>query len=371
MPSLGSTSSLSAGAWIRGPHRRPQHGRPQASHGSLKANPRHPAGLWTRAGLYPGCPPRHTSHTARPRDVHQLVGFYQKASHAESTWVNIDGWARRYTGFTQQHGFPAFPVTAIPLAMYMVNYCHHLGHTSRSLSGMQSSLKTYSTQNGHAWLTPDHERIIREVRKGLANHYHSVPLRKLPITSAIITKLRTTTMDLNNAEDRQLLVMCLVAHKCLLRGKELCALNRVDVQTTATGFSLYVHKSNSNKQGHREEVGYPTFEGSAASVMGQHLTQTQHIHHQALFVNLHTNERMTKAVFSTAIRAKLQRAGYPSGSYSAHSFRSGGAMDLFHNNCPPLYIKMHGRWKSDTFHIYIRDNPEARAALVAAAFQAC
>lgn len=89
----------------------------------------------------------------------------------------------------------------MPLAMYMVDYCHHQGHTSRSLSGIQGSLKTYSTQNGHAWLTRDHERIIREVRKRLASHDHSVPLRKLPITSAIITKLSLSTMDLRHADD--------------------------------------------------------------------------------------------------------------------------------------------------------------------------
>jgi integrase len=266
---------------------------------------------------------------------------------------------------------PTFPVTVIPFAMYMVNYCHVQGNTSRSLSGMQSSLKTYSTQNGHAWLSPDHKRIIREVRKGLANHDHSVPLRKLPITSAIITKLRLHTMDLSHADDHQLYVMCLVAHNGLLRGSELCKLNRKDVHRMATGFALHIHKSKANKGGPREVVVYPNFAGSAASVLDSHLAQTQHLKQKPLFINLQTRKRMTKAEFSTALRAKLHRAGYPAGSYSAHSFRAGGATDLFHNNCPPLYIKMHGRSKSDTFHIYIRDNPDARAAQLAHAFAAC
>ena len=308
-------------------------------------------------------------HTTR--DLQHLVGVYQKASRADCTWSNIAGWAKRFTGFAHEHKFPAFPVTVIPLAMYMVNYCHVQGHTSRSLSGMQSSLKTYSTQNGHAWLAPDHERVIREVRKGLANHDHSVPLRKLPITSTIITKLRMSSMDLSHAADHQLYVMCLVAHNGLLRGSELCKLNRNDVFRTATGFSVHVHKSKANKGGPREVVVYPNFEGSAASVLDKHLALTQHLKHKALFVNLQTHQRMAKKDFSNALRAKLQYAGYPAGSYSAHSFRAGGATDLFHNNCPPLYIKMHGRWKSDTFHIYIRDNPDARAAQLALAFKAC
>jgi hypothetical protein len=310
-----------------------------------------------------------TQHSTQ--DLQQLVSFYHKASRADTTWVNIDGTARRYTQFTDARYLPAFPVTAIPLAMFMVNYCHVQGHTSRSLSGIQSCLKTYSNQNGHAWLTPDHERIIREIRKGLANHDHSVPLRKLPITSAIVNKLRTHTMDLSRADDHQLHVMSLVAHNGLLRGSELCKLNRKDVYRTATGFAVHIHKSKANKGGPREVVVYPNFQGSAASVLDDHLSQTQHLGCKALFVNLQTRKRITKAEFSNALRAKLQRAGYPAGSYSAHSFRAGGATDLFHNNCPPLYIKMHGRWKSDTFQIYIRDNPDARAAQLALAFAAC
>jgi hypothetical protein len=54
----------------------------------------------------------------------------------------------------------------------------------------------------------------------------------------------------------------------------------------------------------------------------------------------------------------------------AHSFRSGGATDLFHNNCRPLYIKFQGRWKSDAYTIYIRDHPEKRSTEIAKAFTA-
>lgn len=272
----------------------------------LASRTTHKSILWTldtsRPLTQPPSTPTKAVSQSSTQDLQYLVCFYQNASRVESTWVYIDGTARRYTEFTDERSLPAFPVTAIPLAMFMVNYCHVHGHTSRSLSGIQSCLKTYNTQNGHAWLTTDHERIIREVRKGLANHDHSVPLRKLPITYAIINKLHTL-MDLRRPDDHQLLVMSLMAHNGLLRENELCLINREDVKRTATGFSVYIRKSKSNKQGHREEVFYPHFEGSAASVIDLHLTQTQHINHKALFVNNQTTRRMTKAVFSTAIVA--------------------------------------------------------------------
>lgn len=79
---------------------------------------------------------------------------------------------------------------------------------------------------------------------------------------------------------------------------------------------------------------------------------------------------MTKPSFHIIVRQRLAAAGYASESYSAHSFRSGGATELYHNNCRPLYIKFQGRWKSDAYIIYIRDHPDKRSEEVAKAFKA-
>ena len=54
--------------------------------------------------------------------------------------------------------------------------------------------------------------------------------------------------------------------------------------------------------------------------------------------------------------------------FAGHSYRSGGATDLWESNrCRPLTIKLHGRWKSDAYRLYIRDNPAKTAAEVAKA----
>eukprot|EP00952_Eustigmatos_sp_NYUAD-ZCMA_P011461 46538-Eustigmatos_ZCMA.PRE.1 len=48
--------------------------------------------------------------------------------------------------------------------------------------------------------------------------------------------------------------------------------------------------------------------------------------------------------------------------------RAGGATDLWVSGCRPETIKRHGRWRSDTFLIYICDNIDVRRAEVVAAF---
>ena len=67
-------------------------------------------------------------------------------------------------------------------------------------------------------------------------------------------------------------------------------------------------------------------------------------------------------------RTLLTRAGYPAMRYAGHSYRSGGATDLWDSNrCRPLTLKIHGRWKSDAYRLYIRDNPHKTAAEIAQA----
>ena len=42
--------------------------------------------------------------------------------------------------------------------------------------------------------------------------------------------------------------------------------------------------------------------------------------------------------------------------YSGHSFRAGGATDLFEGDAPPRVIQLAGRWKSDAYWLNVRDD---------------
>ena len=76
----------------------------------------------------------------------------------------------------------------------------------------------------------------------------------------------------------------------------------------------------------------------------------------------------SKYKFILRSRKLLQRSGFPAKQFAGHSFRSGGATDLWESQrCRPLTIKLHGRWKSDACRLYIRDNPRRTAQEVAQA----
>ena len=82
-----------------------------------------------------------------------------------------------------------------------------------------------------------------------------------------------------------------------------------------------------------------------------------------------THSKFTsKRAFVALARQLLTKAGFLAKDYAGHSYRSGGATDLWRSNrCRPFTIKLHGRWKSDAYHLYIRDNPRDTAAEVSAA----
>ena len=55
----------------------------------------------------------------------------------------------------------------------------------------------------------------------------------------------------------------------------------------------------------------------------------------------------------------LFKLGYERGDVSSHSLRAGGAMAMHLNGCSDLKIRKQGRWRSDTFLMYIHEQISA------------
>ncbi len=52
----------------------------------------------------------------------------------------------------------------------------------------------------------------------------------------------------------------------------------------------------------------------------------------------------------------LTGLGYEASHFSVHSYRAGGATDLFAAGLTLAEVMEHGRWETDTALIYYRDN---------------
>ena len=62
----------------------------------------------------------------------------------------------------------------------------------------------------------------------------------------------------------------------------------------------------------------------------------------------------------------MRRIGENPDNYAGHSFRAGGATELFNRRVPYPIIKKFGRWKSDSALDYYRDEDETGKAVAKA-----
>ena len=79
----------------------------------------------------------------------------------------------------------------------------------------------------------------------------------------------------------------------------------------------------------------------------------------------------SRRTWTVRFKSRLQELGLDRSYYSGHSFRAGGATDLFNNGVPLATVMKLGRWKNATSAlVYFREETELAAA-AAAAFKKC
>lgn len=332
--------------------------------------------------------PGHSAKYAKAAQVVTLpllvneVLFFESAAMEVSTRKQIQSTVNCYSTFCGAYGLVAFPLSFKGVAPYITYYCYHLKNTTRSIPTRLSHLRRANRERGYIDMTPFDEARLKDVQQGLRKYDDTPVARKCPITLAVLRQLQQV-INPKSLHDLQTMTMARLAHACLLRGSELTHLEVGHVQwaednNTAT---VVIHKSKANKVGPPEYITIlnhgPT---SAAAVLRQYwdyMGFDRRAPASPLWPQIpasgaiHWSIKTTKASFVASIRRLLQQAGLTPHLFSGHSFRSGGATDLWESrHCRANAIKLFGRWRTDVFYIYIRDNPQGRSTEVAQAFAA-
>ena len=68
-----------------------------------------------------------------------------------------------------------------------------------------------------------------------------------------------------------------------------------------------------------------------------------------------TGSQLTSYGFNILLKQAVHRAGMDSKLYSAHSLRAGAATTAANTGVPPFLIQKLGRWKSESFKLYIKE----------------
>lgn len=308
--------------------------------------------------------------------------FFEDAALEKGTRSNQQSVENCYTFFCKGAGLAPFPISFITLGLFLIQYSYRFGHTTRSIPGLLSHLKRIAREHGCGWLSDIDKARLDDVITGLKKFDRSVPARKLPMTHDVLGAIQRVA-SMQERHHYQHITMARVAKDALLRGGELVKLRRSDLTWTPdlSRVTLRVIYSKANKlQGPPEFVTIADY-GPTSGVaflreycrfMGFNYPATQPMH--PLWPQVSPQGKVvdhkftTKDAFVAIARSLLTKAGFKATSYSGHSYRSGGATDLWNSQrCRPLTIKLHGRWKSDAYRLYIRDNRNQAAEEVAQA----
>lgn len=306
------------------------------------------------------------------------LAFFERMALEESTRANQASVVRCYTQFCESLGLRPFPVSFRALGLYLVQYCHRFGHTTRSVPGILSHLKRANRSRGGSWLADGDKARLDDVISGLKKYDRTPSARKLPMTHDILDAVQAVA-DMTTLQHYQHITMARVAHDALLRGAELVKLRVADLlwSQDCKMVTLLIHLSKANKVGIEERVTISDYgDTSAVAYLREYLCLLGATAGSAAPLwpvisvagVIHRSQPTPKRRFVAMARQLLLKAGYPANDFSGHSYRSGGATDLWRTNrCRPLTIKLHGRWRSDAYRLYIRDNPRDTAVEVAAA----
>ena len=203
-----------------------------------------------------------------PRDM-QLrlneLAFFERMAIEDSTRANLTSVVRRYVFFCKCLGLRPFPVSFTALGLYLVQYCHRHGHTTRSVPGILSHLKRANRCRGGIWLSDGDKARLDDVIAGLKKYDRSPSARKLPMTHDVLAAIQEMG-DMTSLHHYQHMTMARVAHDALLRGAELMKLRVADVEWSADGKTviLHIHLSKANKVGPSERVAISDYGDTSA-----------------------------------------------------------------------------------------------------------
>lgn len=299
------------------------------------------------------------------------------SSLAKGSRKNVDRTGRLYSQFCTNAGLQAWPLSVQSVSFFMVDYVHR-GNSPESLMDGLSRLKRFTLEQGFAWLSERQLFYIHNIRTGLRRLFKEPVVRAAPCTMAILQRLAGAAHPADPM-DIMVVTMCFVAHNGLMRGGELLGLQVADLRwdtPNRTACSLGLVESKANQFGAPEWIPLEDFgSDSGCGFLRDYVARfgiDQRHPSSPLFPAYPWVSTCTSGIshksFAHRFRQLLDRAGLPPAGYTGHSFRSGGATDLYNGQCRPHTIRLQGRWLSEAIWIYVRDCPESRRTEVAEAF---
>lgn len=320
------------------------------------------------------------------KELDEFTNVFREQGWEPGHRQNVNRYERYYLDLCAALGVEPWPADPKVVSQLMVAYCMH-NKSVATLDALQSAIRVSQRHRDFPEWTKPQEACMAMVKRGLRKKYRAPTKRKLPITLNVLEKLLDGSAWDTDLRAFQFSVMMLVAHDSCLRLKELLALRWSDISWVmgadgspeAVRIRIRVSKSRYEEAAETLEIPVYHVQGKpmcAVAFLWAYMHDSRALSRRGadmeafLFPNVRTGQgEQPRQTFVSWVQSRLQACGFDSAEYGGHSFRAGGATDLFKGNAPETVIRMIGRWRSrEAYLIYIRLDPSQKAAIVSKAF---
>lgn len=256
------------------------------------------------------------------------------------------------------------------IGLFLCEHVRRNNGSSRSLDNVYSNIKVYLLHKGHGELSNMESAQLRLLIKQLKYEDLSAGNRKWPLTRKHLDFI-ASSMDLGDKYQLQTITMFAVAHDGLLRAGELLSERKcqhVLWHSDDEGFDLLLDRTKTNLSGPSIMVSFRDYSGEFTAVkllrkwfelcLLWNKSSTVLFPSRQFNGDFNWSKTMSYGSLLSRVKHQCHRVGLDAKYYGCHSFRAGGATDLFVARVPYHIIKRMGRWKSDAAMIYYRDEED-------------
>jgi hypothetical protein len=309
----------------------------------------------------------------------------------------MNNLAAKYKLFCRNNHFISYPASAASISAYICFHVVKNNGSAKSIGSVISLIKRYGILKGFIWLNLTETSKLDEVRKELLFRDSNPIDMKKPFTLELIIRI-INILNLNNDEELLFALCMLLCHNGLFRSAELFSglqVKRFIWNHRDKSVTIQLDRSKRNQAGGPQFILISDYNGLSSYKLlvewfDRHNLWLQPESYVIPRIISISNNNYRKETFKPR-RIKLDFSmsgsiywwrrwigkgctmiGLDPQYYSGHSFRAGGATDLFTARVPFHIIKKMGRWKSDSSCMrYYRDDIDIAEAVAVAFGNAC
>ena len=281
---------------------------------------------------------------------------------------------RHYLSFCRAYNIPPWPASETTLRYYCVHAYRTIRHPS--IMVYLAAIRHSHLERGYQDPLID-KPLLDYLCKGIRRHQGYQTRARLPLTSSLLTDLRTTlnhSSAINSYDKQAMWAAITLGFYGFLRAGEFTTNHNRQYEisrhlllkdvTLATGSYSVVIKGSKTDQDRRSvklKVGATGTTTCPVRAMRAFLKEATHRRSTPLFT-LSSGQYLTRTKLTSSLRLLLEATGLTpeqAARYSSHSLRIGAATEAAAAGLPTWLIQTAGRWRSDAYRRYIRPPSQA------------